>query len=132
MAFNLDLLDQENREHWFQLPFPLRGMEVLVRYASPEYGEKFRRHLLTRGIHMQAGEKSILVPGRDQDYVLEFCKFYVQDWKGATRGENGPDAPYSPEALAKVLLKVHSAFEAVTGFISQEEAYFSENGSGPK
>lgn len=129
--FNLDLLDQENREHWFSLSGPATGVDLLVRYASPSYGEKFRRTLLQKQINIPVGDKTVLAQGRDADYVLEFCRHYIVDWKGVGRSDN-QTMPYSPEACTRLLLAVRSAFEAVTNFIGQEEMFFSSNGSGPK
>jgi hypothetical protein len=129
--FNLDMLDQ-TREHWFSLSGPAQGVELLCRYASPAYGEKFRRTLLQKQIHIMVGDKTILATGRDADYVLEFCRHYIADWKGVSRGSDGKAEPYSPEACTRLLLALRSAFESVAGFIAQEEMYFSSNGSGPK
>lgn len=127
--FNLESLDQD-REQWFSLGGPLKGVDLKVRYASPSYGEKFRRLLLQKQIYKQTREGNELVPGRDADYILEFCRHYVTDWRGVVNGE-GKAATYRPEDLTRVLKEVGSALLAVSEFISQEEMFFTSNGSGP-
>lgn len=122
-----DLKDIDGeRQRWLKLSGPLAGGELFLKYASPREGEKFRRRLQNLGIlrpTKDGGQE--IAQGRDGDYLIEFCKFYVLDWRQITI--NGVAEPYTPERLANILAQVGSALREVTEATAREEGFF-ENG----
>lgn len=120
----MDLNDfGHERTSWLALTGPLQGVEILIVYASPSVSTEFRRRLRSLGIWNDDG----VVAGRERQYLVEFCKTYVRDWKGATRG--GEAVPYQAEPMATILWEVRSQNDLVHRAIAQEESFFG-NGSG--
>ena len=131
MPVNLEDLTAGVRTSWLKLSGPLDGVEVLVQYASPVEGEKFRRRMRSFGImrDVKNGTEEI-AEGRTRDYLVQFCQTYVKDWKGVTTKESGEPAPYSAEKLADVMGAVGSAFREIHAAIGREESFFGNGGDG--
>jgi hypothetical protein len=107
-----------------KLSGPLAGVEVLVQYASPADGEKFRRKMRSLGIFRETE----VADGRAQDYLVEFCKAYVKDWRGdVSRG--GEPVQYEPESLARVMGAIGSALQEITEAVGRQDAFFASGGS---
>jgi hypothetical protein len=113
------------KTRWVALSGPLTGVEVLVQYASPEEGDRFRRRMRSHGILRDSGE---IADGRMLDHWTEFCSTFVKDWRGdVSRG--GKPAEYSPKDLALVMLAVGSALREITEAVARQDAFFANGDS---
>jgi len=129
VPFDLDELTKPHRTNWIALAAPLSGVEVLIQYASPNDSERFRRRLRQTGI-TKAGETEP-TDGRWPDYLREFCKTFIKDWRGVTakRGD-AEDAPYDSDKMAEILGAVGSAFREIHEAIGREHDFFESAGNG--
>lgn len=102
---------------------PLEGVELLIRYASPECQKEFRRLLMTRGIMRPArdGREAEINQGRERDYCSAFAHHFVRDWRGDIRP---PQAPYDADKMGAVLFSVTSAVNYLHEQIGNEPLFF--------
>ena len=128
MPLYLEELGQE-RKAWIALTGPAEGVEVLVKYASPEQRTRFGRKMIQRGL-MRHGKDGRIesVPGREKEYAQEFARFYIEDWRGAIQPEG---VAYDSEKMAAVLMAISSVGERVLQAIEDETLFFSTNGHHP-
>ena len=127
MPIDLNNLDRV-RQRWFHLSGLLRGVEVLIKNASPREAERFRQRLVRQGV-LRAGrdEGWQINAGREDDFFRMFADYYILDWKGDIKPE-GTD--YSAEAMGRVLGASQAAFEQISNAISEESDFFEPPSGG--
>lgn len=122
---------------WIPLTGPFEGIEIQIAYASPAVAVEFSRRLRSLGIW-----KDGIVPGRERQYLVEFCKTYVRNWRcGVHKDETCPDGctirprrgsepvPYQPEPMATLMWEARSLNDELHKAIGREEDFFG-NASG--
>lgn len=119
------------RTSWLRLSGPLDGAELLIRYAEPEAGQKFRSRMRSVGImkaNREGGED--VAPGRERDYIVAFVAHYVSDWRGVVTVKDGPAAPYDAERVVGWMATIGSTFYEVHQAVGQEERFFGKGVGG--
>jgi hypothetical protein len=104
------------------------GVEFLLKYASPRESDKFRRSLMAKGIMRQKDGGLEINAGRESDFYRAFAEQYVLDWRGQIRPAG---TAYTPELMARVLAGHGGILRAIQEAISEDEAFFGNNGSAP-
>lgn len=116
---------QEAPERWIDLG----GVGFQVRYASPAYGDTFRRMCSREGIGKMVDGRFEVNLGRERDYYRAIARHYVAAWRGVKRA--GQDVAYDPDSMAKVLETRGDVLRAIVDAIGQDESFFGTNGSRP-
>lgn len=128
MPLDLDMLGQE-RTKWHPLTGALQGVEMLIRYASPGEGERFRQQMIREGILRNTRDAGIDINvGRSKDYFREWAKKWVLDWRGDVKPEG---TKYTPELLGQVLDQYRPAHTQLNVATLEEEGFFDSNGTQP-
>jgi hypothetical protein len=135
MSLNIEVTDAPTV--WVELGPPIAGISVLVEYASPEEGDRFRREMQRKGVlRTSKGGVEDVADGRQEEFYIAFCKRFVKDWRGvkdkATGAEVGyEDDPKNPGyvVIARVMRKVGSALREITEAVGRQELFFG-NGDG--
>ena len=131
----IDLNDlDKQRQRWISLGGPLKGVDILVKHASPKEAERFRQRCARLGILKSARDEGWNInTGRETDFFEEFATFYVLDWRD-TPGIKDPPAKtggeYSAQKMGIVLGASQSAFELVSKVIIDDAGFFETSAGG--
>lgn len=116
---------QEAPERWIDLG----EVGFQIRYASPTYGDTFRRVCHREGIGKMVEGRFEVNLGREKAYYRAIASHYVCAWRGVKKG--GQEIPYDPDSMATLLACRGDALKAIVDSIGEHEAFFGKNGSRP-
>lgn len=120
------------RSEWVGIPaWP--GVELLVKYITPEAFQKFRERMVKVGICPKDDTGFTWNNGRFADLCEAMAKEFVIDWRGpikASDDEECETTPYTPEKGRLLLAGSHGAAKALFEAIADERLFFSVNGNG--
>ena len=123
-SFDASLLS-EDATRWVRVN--VDDMEIEIRRMTPEAFNAFRRKMVSFGVLNKKDSEPN--PGRFLDYMQALAKEFVTGWRGvAVDGVENP--PYSAEKMGYFLTRSFAMQEALNGIITDEQAFFSRNGSG--
>ncbi len=123
---DLQDLTERPKTRWVPLFGHLAGIELLIRFATPQESQKFANKLRRAGITRAKAEHPFdVADGREEDFFREFAQMYVLDWRGDIKPEG---TAYSAETMGKVLGAYRRALDRVVEVITDEDAFF-ENGA---
>ena len=122
---------QEGRSEWVPIPtWP--GVDLLIKYVSPDAFQKFRDRLVKDGICPKDDAGFTWNKGRFADLCEAMARAFIVDWRGPIRAtEDEPDetTPYTPEKGRILLAGSHGAAKALFEAIADERLFFSGNGN---
>ena len=123
---------REGRTTWVAIPaWP--GVELCVRYISPEAFQKFRDRLVKDGICPKDDAASFTWnPGRFTHFCGAMAREFITDWRGPIKETPDDDAettPYTPEKGELLLSGSHGAAKALFEAIADERSFFGSNGN---
>ena len=123
---------KEDRTTWVAIPaWP--GVDLLVKYISPEAFQKFREQLVKDGICPKDDAASFTWnPGRFPAFCGAMAKAFIVDWRGPIKADESEDCettPYTWEKGQVLLSGSHGAAKALFEAIADERAFFGSNGN---
>lgn len=127
MPIDLTTLDQ-SRQRWVPLAGVLRGVELLVKHASPREQERFRQRCVREGIFSgKANTGMNITNGREDDFFQRIAENYILDWRGDIKPEG---TAYDAQKMGRVLASSLDAFNQVMEAIGEDTDFFSQRNGG--
>lgn len=129
MPIDLGTMGQDPQE-WISLGGHLAGVDVLVRFCSPEQSQKFKRRMVSKGIMKYGRNLEFDVnAGREKDFFIAYAEFYILDWRGDVH-QGGEPVDYNSKAMGSVLASSNMAFDQIDKAILEEERFFAKRSNG--
>jgi len=125
MPLDVNVAPPDERTRWIDLPAQYAGVQLLIRMASPREQERVKQKMVSVGIVNQKSQD--IAPGRFDDFVRQFAKSYIVDWRGDISPEG---AKYSVDVMAKHLADSQFLLKHITAAVSEEAAFLAVNGNG--
>lgn len=114
-----------------QLPEPLSAISVRLRHIGPTGQQRFHDKMVQQGV-LKAGAGFEINSGRHDAFLKALSERYILGWEGDFRltDADAETPEFSHEEMAKILGKFGSAYLAVLNAMTEESAFFSQNGDG--